>query len=245
MISFKQYISESINDKGILKAVFLAGTPGAGKSYTIEKINDGSIQPRIVNTDKALEFLSKKFKLDLSDNDAASNAWEFISDKTKLLTKKSLANYLNGMLPLVIDGTSANPNNLAMRVGILKSLGYDVAMIYIKTDLETAKARVKARDRKVPDEFIEQVFNQMLEFEQHYKNEFSNFIEINNNDGELTNDAITAAYKKAKKFFSAPIENPIGRHVIEKLKQEKQEYLVPTMMELSDLDKKLDTWYRK
>jgi len=50
-------INESINDKGILKSVFMGGTPGAGKSYVLKKITDGNVNPRIVNTDTWTEFL--------------------------------------------------------------------------------------------------------------------------------------------------------------------------------------------
>ena len=35
-MSFEQFLlNESINDKGILKAIFIVGLPGAGKSYTV------------------------------------------------------------------------------------------------------------------------------------------------------------------------------------------------------------------
>jgi len=34
---------ESVNDRGIFKAVFFAGIPGAGKSYVLNKISDGGI----------------------------------------------------------------------------------------------------------------------------------------------------------------------------------------------------------
>lgn len=245
MVSFKEFISESIEDRGILKVVFLAGTPGAGKSYTVEKINDGSIQPRIVNTDKSLEFLAKKLDAPLDTDEMASNVWEFMSDKTKIMTKKSLTHYVNGMLPLIIDGTSSNPNNLLMRVGILESLGYDVAMVYVKTDLETAIKRVNSRDRKVPEDFIKHVYDEMLKFEDFYKSKFNTFIEVNNNDGELDDKAIMNAYKKAKSFFSEPVKNPVGQNHIDNLKQKKQKYLSPEIITLAELDKKMDSWYRK
>jgi dephospho-CoA kinase len=245
MVSFKEFISEGIEDKGILKAVFLAGSPGAGKSYTIGKISDGSIEPRIVNTDKFFEFLSNKIKVKLDTLSGAENAWSFASDKTKYLTTASLSQYLNSMLPLVIDGTSSNSNNLLMRVGILESLGYDVAMVYVKTDLETAIKRVQARDRKVPEEFITKVFNEMIESEEFYRGKFTHFVEINNNDGELTNDAIIAAFKKMRSFYSAPVKNPVGKRIVEQLRDGKQKYLVPSIIEKSELQKKLDMWYRK
>ena len=58
--SFKQFMSESIEDKGIFKAIFVIGIPGAGKSYTVSKMN-GAVTPRVVNTDRATEYLAKKF----------------------------------------------------------------------------------------------------------------------------------------------------------------------------------------
>ena len=59
-MNFEEFLlNESINDKGILKAIFVVGLPGAGKSYTISNLK-GQISPKIVNTDVALEFLSKR-----------------------------------------------------------------------------------------------------------------------------------------------------------------------------------------
>ena len=59
-MKFENYlITEGINDKGIFKAVFMVGFPGAGKSFVITKIKSGEVEPRIVNTDKTIEFMSK------------------------------------------------------------------------------------------------------------------------------------------------------------------------------------------
>ena len=244
MISFKDFIREGIEDKGILKAVFLAGSPGAGKSYTVSKLSDGAIQPRIVNTDKYFEFLSKKINAKIDTVDKAGNAWEFISDKTKHLTKASLTQYLNGMLPLIIDGTSSNPNNLLMRVGILESLGYDVAMVYVKTDLDTAIKRVQSRERKVPEDFIRATYDEMQKSEDFYKSKFNTFIEVPNGDGELTDNVIQQSFKKMRGFFDASVKNPVGRQIVDKIRDNKEKYLIPTIVDKAELDKKVDIWYR-
>ena len=124
MMTFKQFIDESINDKGILKAVFVVGIPGAGKSYTIKQLT-GGVAPKIVNTDKATEFLSKKFEIESN-----SETWKsFFRDKTRPMTTAMLTNYLNGMLPLFVDGTSNDVSNVLGRAGILESLGYDVGLL--------------------------------------------------------------------------------------------------------------------
>ena len=101
----KYLLTESINDKGIFKAIFMAGTPGAGKSYVINKINDGKIQPRIVNTDKLTEYFGKGENVN----------WEIYGEKIQNITKNQLAFYLNSLLPLWIDGTSSNPSALLRR----------------------------------------------------------------------------------------------------------------------------------
>ena len=65
MKTFKEFLNEGINDKGLYKAVFLGGTPGSGKSYVQKQVKDGTIEPRIVNTDKFIEFLANKRNIDI------------------------------------------------------------------------------------------------------------------------------------------------------------------------------------
>lgn len=84
---------EGINDKGIFKSVFMSGSPGSGKSYVIKKIKSGMIDAKIVNTDKYTEFLGVHIP------------WAKVRDKVKRLTINEFALYLNGMLPLWVDGT--------------------------------------------------------------------------------------------------------------------------------------------
>ena len=52
----QSYLREGIEDKGIFKAMFMAGHPGAGKSYVLRKVKSGQVEPRLVNTDKTFPF---------------------------------------------------------------------------------------------------------------------------------------------------------------------------------------------
>ena len=61
-------IKEGINDPGILKAIFLAGGPGSGKTWVAkglfgipERVNVSQTGMKMVNTDKELNFLLKKY----------------------------------------------------------------------------------------------------------------------------------------------------------------------------------------
>lgn len=244
-MGFKDFLlSEGIEDKGILKAMFLAGTPGAGKSYTFRKITDGSIHPRVVNTDRFFEYYGKKSKTKLDTDENADTVWKSYEDKIYLLNKESLKNYVNSMLPLIVDGTSVSPNNLLLRVGILESFGYDTTMVYIETDLKTALKRNSERARRVPEDFIIKSHELITKSEDFYKNKFQKFFKIKNGDGEMTDDDITEAYRKVGNFYTSPVSNPIGQEIIEKLKSEKQKYLTPTIISTRELDSKLDFWYR-
>ena len=63
MIKLKDLLPEGIQDKGILKAVFLAGGPGSGKTYVAkqifgipERFNIAMSGMKMVNSDKELKF---------------------------------------------------------------------------------------------------------------------------------------------------------------------------------------------
>lgn len=212
-------LNESIQDKGIFKACFMAASPAAGKSYVIKKISV-QIQPRVVNSDTWTEFL-KAFDLE---------KWkDQYGYKIRHLTEEQLILYLNSMLPLWIDSTSSAPSNVFRRNGILESMGYDTGMIWINCDIETAKRRAKDREkeigRSVSEEYIEAVYKKIQPLKGFYKSKFKFFVEIDNNDGELTDEVVISAYKKAQNFFSEPVVNPIGKQNIEKLSSSGGKYL--------------------
>jgi len=236
-----EFINESINDKGIFKAVVFGGTPGAGKSYVLDQISNGGIGARVVNTDKMLEFLGKQQNISLGSKDNQ----RALLDQSKNLTISQFANYINGMLPLFIDGTSSNAPNTLRRVGILESFGYDVGFVWVETDLEVAIKRASQRDRKVDPEFIKHVHSISAENKEYFASKFSNFTTVKNNDGELTNQAVNKAFNQVSNFFTQPVQNPIGKRKIEHLQQTGDAYLVPSTISQADLSNVLKGWYRK
>jgi hypothetical protein len=235
-MKFKDYLNEGIHDKGIFKAVMFSGSSASGKSYVISKIT-GSIQPRIVNTDIFVEFYLKfdpKFD------------WKKYGDKSKHLTKTQLVNYLNSMLPLFIDGTSANSSAVLRRRGILQSIGYDVGMVFVDTPVETAIKRNEARGRTVDRDFLEKSYKETQKLKSYYASEFKFFKEILNGEGELIDKVILDAYKQTIGFFNSNIENPIGKHLKEEMLESGHKYLIETDGITKDyLNKLVDSWYRK
>ena len=63
MLTF-QDLQEGVYDPNILKAFFLAGGPGSGKSYVVKRTT-GGLGMKIVNSDNAFEKLLKDAGLSL------------------------------------------------------------------------------------------------------------------------------------------------------------------------------------
>lgn len=246
--TFKQFletqgnVQEGINDKGIFKAVFVIGSPASGKSYTISTLK-GTTEPRVVNTDKAFEFLANK------DNVvASSDTWRGVyRDSSKRITTTRLYHFLNGALPLFIDSTSANVTTLLNRKEILEDLGYDTALIFIRTDVEVAVARAQERaeriGRSVDEAFVRQVWTNTEKALEGLEAEFGGAYIINNDPGEYDDDAMLKAYRKTAGFFDGPVENPIGQQAMEKMRETKTSLLVPEVLDEEELKAFAQSWY--
>lgn len=234
-MKFKEYLknaymlNEGINDKGIFKAIFMSGSPGSGKTYVLNKIRSGSIDAKIVNTDKFFEFFGNQpnFK-----------------DKSKYLNKKQLVLYLNSMLPLFIDGTSSDYPALIKRTGLIESIGYDTGMVFVKTNLETCLERNKKRHRQVPEDFLIRVYERVEGLKQHYKNKFKFFVEIENNVGELTDQVLKDAFKAVTGFYLESVRNPIGVINIQTMKDNGWKYLQDGLFSFKYLEKLVSVWYK-
>jgi shikimate kinase len=237
-MKFEDFIlSESINDKGILKAIFLAGTPGAGKSFVRKKLS-GGVEPRVVNTDTWVEFLGAGSK----------GQWDFFKDDIKRISANQLSNYINSMLPLWIDGTSSKTSDVRSRQGIVESYGYDTGMLWVNTDLDIAIARAEEREKRigrhVPTDFIVETWNKINRLKPYYKSEFDWFLEVDNNDGELTDKVLSKLYAKTNTFFSAPIKNLYGQDIIQELINNNGKYLSDTKdISTENIKQKVKGWY--
>lgn len=235
-------LNESINDSAMFKAVFMAGSPGAGKSYVVKKITDGTVEPRIVNTDKFVEFIAKQQNFDLSQIGAFR---KLFLERVKELTTTQFTHYINGMLPLWLDGTSKDQVATFRRMNLIESFGYDVYMVWVDTSLETSLERARKRTRAVPEEFIRQSYEIISKNRDFFQAKLGNkMIVVKNDEGELNDAAVLSAYRKASKFYHSPLENIIGKEIQDQLRSSGEKYLDPTVMSLSEIRSKLNIWYK-
>lgn len=231
---------ESINDKHIFKAVFLAGGAGSGKSFITSKVfgYDGrtAVSPmgvKILNSDFFFERFLKKsglpFVIDLADEETyAKQSIERARAKDKVELQKAL--FLDGMLPIIIDGTGRDVDKILLTKQELEDFGYDCSMIFVNTSLEVALERNANRDRKVDPSIATKMWykvqNNIGIFQREFEN--NNFYIIDNSeilsDKELE-DFELYLFKLGEKILKEPLSNPIGKGIIRQLQSKKGRYI--------------------
>lgn len=182
----------------------MAGGPGAGKSYHVDKIIGGlSSAIRIVNIDKAHEAFIGRY----------SDKRELI-DTSKRVTLEAMSQYIAAGLPMIIDSTSANFRLTIHRIQLLQHLGYDVGMIFVDTPKELARKRNSERQRVVDQAAFDELHEKIAKHAGAYKRLFSSsfFAHL---DVETMDDVfIKSVASKSRRFFETPVKNDIGERLI-------------------------------
>ena len=152
--ALRENLNEGINDPGKLKAVFLAGGPGSGKDFVMNKALAGN-GLREINSDTAFEFLMKKHGLDLEMPDEERVEREIVRGRAKGMTSRKELNSLAGRLGLIVNGTADDLEKIRTVKAELEDLGYDTMMVFVNTSNEVSRQRNVERGkmgmRKVPD----------------------------------------------------------------------------------------------
>ena len=210
MLKFSEFLEEGKNDPAIFKAVFLAGSPGAGKSHVVEKIAFESLGFRNVNSDVFFEHLRRK--AGLPRNVDPEKEAPLRGKASGMMDKKEVL-YLMGRLGLVIDGTGKNYNKIANYKKELEDLGYETAMIYVSVPLDVSLYRNSKRDRVLPDDMVIEFWHQVDANYPKFKKLFGkSFIKIDNQDSNPTLKAEFAKhYRTFMTWAKKKITNPIAQ----------------------------------
>jgi len=239
--SLRLQLAEGVQDKGILKAVFLAGGPGSGKTYVVkqifgipDKFNISMSGMKMVNSDKELKYLLKKYgfgtDLDILPDelfrqltDPDYEDYSGLRDYSKGLTKQREKQYREGRLGMIIDGTGHQFQKIQTHKKELEDLGYDTYMVFVNTSLEVAQHRNTIRDRVLPPKLLEKSWQNVQRnigsFQALFKN---NFVVVDNskhlNDEEAEKKFVPLVTKVVRKFVNLPIKNKLGKKWVEKQK---------------------------
>ena len=191
-------LQEGVYDPNILKAFFLAGGPGSGKSYVVKRTT-GGLGMKIVNSDVQFEKKLKDAGLSTDLRELDPTTRDTIRARAKEITKKQQANYIG-----------KDYDKIARQATQLKQLGYDVHMIFVNTSLDTALERNATRDRKLPDSIVTKSWNDVQKnlgkFSQYFRR---NFIVVDNNDAK--EDVFGQVYKQVMSLAKAKVQNPMGQ----------------------------------
>ena len=228
--TFESFLQEGVNDPGILKAFFMAGGPGSGKSYVASELfalpkgeDLGTVSYdnglKLVNSDKNFEHLLKKANIDMAElmnlKDKMPDEWQKamqIRNQAKRLTKNMQEMYIDGRLGMIIDGTGKNYKKIEGQVERLRGLGYDCYMVFVNTSLEVALDRNNARPRKLPKDMVTKMWDEVQQnigrFQRLFK---SKRFEIVDNSEYGNSMPIDLVSKEIRKFMKQPVSNPIGK----------------------------------
>ena len=198
-------LQEGVYDPNIFKAFFLAGGPGSGKSYVVRRTTGGT-GLKVVNSDDAFESLLKKAGLSLKMPPEEFERKEKVRAHAKELTSKRQANYLDGRLGLIIDGTGRQSSKILRQKSSLEELGYDSYMIFVNTSIDVALQRNEERSRSLPTSFVVKSWKDVQANIGAFNNMFrKGFIVVDNNDaGE---DVFQSVWKRIQGLLRKKVTN--------------------------------------
>ena len=201
-------LQEGVYDPNILKAFFLAGGPGSGKSYVVKRTT-GGLGMKILNSDDHFERLLKDAGLDSKMPPEEKQPRDVARDRAKEITKRQRDNYVDGRLGLIIDGTGKNYDKIAYQARELEGLGYDTHMIFVNTSLDVALQRNKERDRSVPEPIAVKSWNAVQRNIGKFSNFFKgNFIIVDNNNKD--DDMMQEVFKRVRALAKKKVRNQRG-----------------------------------
>ena len=240
MLKLMDLLTEGVQDKGIFKAVFMAGGPGSGKTYINSQlcgIPDKGINVSVsglksVNSDKEFMFLLKKYGFDPTelatypDNTfqdlgaPISQGGSGLRDMAQDLKDQRQKGYMKGKLGMVIDSTGSNFKKVQRQKKELEKQGYDTYMVFVMTSLDVALKRNTERaekgERELPKALVTKSWKEARKNFGGLKTLFgSNFKKVDNDKHLKPKEAIHAfsslVRRYANKWVNEPIKNKIGQ----------------------------------
>ena len=167
-----------------LKAIFMVGGPGAGKTNVGKGLQLGRHGYKVVNQDIALEAMKTEAGLPANESDYTAEQRSMRSKLGSAARKAAVAKFdkyaANGD-GMVIDGTGASYNATTKKIKALQDQGFEVHMVVAMTPLETALERNRARkERSLKDFIVEKTYDQVQASLAQYRKDFGDKLyEIN------------------------------------------------------------------
>ena len=206
-------LQEGLQDPNIFKAFFLAGGPGSGKSYVV-RYSTGGTGLRVVNSDDVFEKYLKDAGLSMKMPPEEWEANQKERARAKKVTASRKANYIEGRIGMVIDGTGKEYDKIRQQKADLEALGYDTHMIFVNTSIDVALERNAARERTVPEDVAitswKAVQGNIGKFSSLFR---GTFVPVDNNKAD--DDIEMATFKEVKRLLKKKVTNTRAKSWIE------------------------------
>ena len=175
-------ITEGPHDPYRYKAIFFAGSPGAGKTYVARKLADVFYGLKQVNMDIIFKQLMTKKNLSWKMPPEEEPERDKQRQRSKELVAKQQQSFADSGLGLLIDSTGRISTTVKRIKDELEDKGYETTMVFVTTDLETALRRNKERERTLPDKLIHQNFEVIEQRLGEYQRMFNDVLVIDNSE---------------------------------------------------------------
>ena len=196
-------ILEGPHDPYRHKAIFFAGSPGAGKTYVARKLAGAFQGLKQVNMDIWFKRLMTKKNLSWKMPPEEEPEREKQRQRSKELVAKQQQTYADSGLGLLIDSTGRILGTVRRIKDDLEDKGYKTTMIFVNTDLETALRRNKERERTLPDKLIHKNFEIIDQRLGEYQRMFNDVHVIDNSESAQMSMPAQLEYveKNIRKFL--------------------------------------------
>ncbi len=212
MHSFKNYLTEGRNDPSIFHAIFMAGSPGAGKTTVANELALNTLGYKEINSDTQFEKYMKDAFLDIKFNPKQ----QFQRNVTRAVAKRHVASKQKhaeiGRLGLLIDGTAKSVGKIQAQKKELESKGYECAMIYVSTDVFAAIAADKQRERSLGPDMVTTMHKSVEKNINKYRKMFGKlFFEVDNSNWEKTPSITRPLYSEIAKWSKTMPKNKAAK----------------------------------
>ena len=193
-------------NKHPLKALYIFGPAGAGKSFMSDMI---VVPPDFVslNTDEGVERDFKKLGISLKfashepEEGETESALEMIQQQARKISQNAASrhgfNLINSATPIIFDTTGENVDKMSGRIRAISSLGYDVAVLLVNVPTHVSVAADQGRDRTVG---MKRTSCISKEFQEGVHKYFSNLSRLGNVT-ILGNEMYHNLYNLRKEFY--------------------------------------------
>ena len=205
-------LQEGLQDPNIFKAFFLAGGSGSGKSYVV-RYSTGGTGLRVVNSDDVFEKYLKDAGVSMKMGSEDPRR-DVLRGKAKAVVAARQANYIEGRMGLVIDGTGKNYDKIRAQKAELESLGYDTHMIFVNTSIEVALERNAKRDRTVPEDVAILAWKEVQSIIGKFSSLFTGTMVIVDNN-KPDEDIEMTTFKEIRRLLGKKVQNTRAKQWIE------------------------------